>query len=199
MTLTLLLCCAITNLADVSPGPGLPDGWDLRGVRGAPAPRFAVTEGGALRVEGTGAAGFAIFELADEVVPEAGALTWRWRTATPLEGADLRDQRRDDSPIRLMVVFRDRRMLFYSWGTRASPGDWFESWTGSERIVVVLRGAADADGTWQAERRDPFADYRAAFGREPPPIAAVGLVQDTDQLGGSAWVEVGEIEWAPDS
>ncbi len=199
MALTLLLCCAITNLAEVPPGPGLPDGWDLRGVRGAPKPRFAVTEDGALRVEGTRAAGFAIFELEDEVGPETGALTWRWRTDTALEGADLRDRRRDDSPIRLMVAFEDRRMLFYSWGMTELAGEWFESWTGSERIVIVLRNAVDADGAWRSEQRDPFADYRSAFGREPSPIVAVGLVQDTEQLGGKAWAEVGEIAWAPGS
>ncbi len=198
MVVPLLLCCAITNLADISPGPGLPDGWELRGVRGAPKPELSVTLDGALRVEGTGAAGFAVFELDQRIAPGAGALTWRWRTATALEGADLRDRRKDDSPVRLMIMFGDRRMLFYSWGSTNMVGEWFESWTGSDRIVIVLRRALDADGAWHTERRDPFADYRMAFERDPPAIAAVGIVQDADQLEAEAWAEVADINWAPD-
>lgn len=199
MTIPLLLCCAITNLADVPPGPGVPDGWELRGVRGAPKPQVAVTADGVLRMEGTGAAGFAVFELDQQIAPATGALTWRWRTATPLSGADLRSRTRDDSPARVMVVFDDRRMLFYSWGATNGVGEWFESWTGSDRVVIVLRQAADADGAWHAERRDPFADYRMVFERDAPPIAAVGVVQDTDQLADAAWTEVADIQWAPDS
>ncbi len=198
MIVPLLLCCAITNLAEVPSGAGLPDGWDLRGVRGAPKPQFAETEDGALRIEGSGAAGFAIFELDERLGPAAGALTWRWRTATPLSDADLRSRARDDSPARVMVVFEDRRMLFYSWGATDGVGEWFESWTGSDRIVIVLRRALDADGAWHTERRDPFADYRMAFERDPPAIAAVGVVQDTDQLQADAWAEVADIRWAPD-
>jgi hypothetical protein len=195
----ILVCCAITNLAEIPPGPGLPDGWELRGVRGAPKPELAVTDDGALRMEGVGAAGFAVFELDHRIAPAAGALTWRWRTATPLAQADLRSRSRDDSPARVMVVFEDRRMVFYSWGATDRVGEWFQSWTGSDRIVIVLRRAVDADGAWHTERRDPFADYRMAFERDPPAVAAVGVVQDTDQLEAEAWSEVADISWTPDS
>jgi hypothetical protein len=199
VTVTILVCCAITNLARIAPGPGLPDGWELRGVRGAPRPELAVTDDGALRMEGTGAAGFAIFELDQRLAPATGALSWRWRTATPLSDADLRNRNRDDSPARVMVVFDDGRMLFYSWGATGRVGEWFESWTGSDRIVVVLRRAVDADGAWHTERRDPFADYRMAFGSDPPAIVAVGVVQDTDQLDVDAWAEVAALSWTPDA
>lgn len=195
--LLLLVACCLTNLADVAPGPGLPDGWDLRRVRGRPAPTYAVTSEAALRVAGAGAVGYAVYELPDRLAPEDGVLTWRWRTATPLPDADLRHRRRDDSPVRLLVAFSDRRTLFYTWGRAERADEWFASWTGSSRIVWVLRDAADADGAWHEERRDPFADYRTAFGRDPPAIVAVGIVQDTDDLGHPASAEVADLAWIP--
>ncbi|MDH3458748.1 MAG: DUF3047 domain-containing protein [Gemmatimonadota bacterium] len=195
--LLLLVACCLTNLADVAPGPGLPDGWDLRRVRGRPAPTYAVTEEAALRVTGAGAVGYAVFELPDRLPPEDGVLTWRWRTATPLPDADLRDRRRDDSPVRVLVVFRDRRTLFYTWGRAERPGEWFASWTGSTRMVWVLRDVTDADGGWCEERRNPFTDYRTAFDRDPPAIVAVGIVQDSDNLGHPASAEVADLSWTP--
>lgn len=195
-TLLATVCC-LTNLPGTAPGAGLPDGWDLRGARGAPRPVFSVLPDGVLRVEGDGAVGFATYELPDDIRPEPGTLSWRWRTAASLPEADLRDRERDDSPIRLLVVFRDRRMLFYTWGASERPGDWFASWTGDDRIVWVLRTAVDADGAWREDARDPFLDYRTAFDRDPPPIVAVGVVQDADQLGRNVWAEVMRIEWVP--
>ncbi len=199
MMLPLLVACCLTNLADVAPGPGLPDGWDLRRARGRPTPAYAVTDEAALHVEGAGAVGYAVYELPERLQPEDGAFTWRWRTATPLPDADLRDRRRDDSPVRVLVVFRDRRTLFYTWGAAERPNEWFASWTASSRMVWVLRNASDADGAWREERRDPFADYRTAFGRAPPAIVAVGVVHDTDDLGQPAWADVADLAWAPEA
>jgi hypothetical protein len=193
----LLAACCLTNLPDTPSGPGLPPDWDLRGVRGAPKPAFQVLDGGVLRVEGTGAAGFAVYELAEQIRPEPGTLSWRWRTGTPIDGADLRHRDADDSPVRLLVVFRDRRMLFYTWGNAEATGAWFASWTGDDRIVWVLRTAAEADGNWRQDARDPFLDYRTAFNRDPVPIAAVGVVQDTEQLEAVGWAEVQRLDWIP--
>ena len=47
------------------------------------------------------------------------------------------------------------------------------------------------------ERRDPFADYRRAFNRAAKMIVAVGVATDTDQVGGRAVAEVGDLEWQP--
>lgn len=187
----------LTNLPVAPPGVGLPDDWTLRRTRSAPVPLFAVTADRALRVEARGAAGFALFELGARVAEAPGYLRWRWRTGTALSGADLRHRSADDSPVRVLVAFADRRTLFYSWGNRDTVGTAFPSWTGRSRIVVVLRVAADADGTWRAECPDPFADYRRAFTREPPAIVAVGVSADTEQLGGAAWAEVADLSWWP--
>ena len=198
MTRTILLALqALTNLGTVPPGPGLPEDWRLQQVRGAPPPAFEVRDGQSLRIETTRGAGFAVYRLAEPLGAGPGALMWEWRTDTPARQANLRQRVNDDAPVRVVVVFKDGRMLFYSWGNAERQGDIFPSWTGKTRGVVVLRNAQDADGSWQVERRDPFADYRDAFQRAPQPIAAVGVSMDMDMLGGRAVAEVRGFTWEP--
>lgn len=59
----------------------------------------------------------------------------------------------------------------------------------------VLRTGEEADGGWREEVRDPFRDYREFFRRDPPPIAAVGFIADTDQTGASVISELRAIDW----
>ncbi len=200
MTATVLFALqSLTNLGTAAVGPGLPEGWRLQRVRGAPPPTFEVRDGQRLRIETTGGAGFAVYRLPEPLGLGGGVLAWEWQTETPAGEADLRQRERDDAPVRVVVVFKDGRMLFYSWGNAERKGECFPSWTGTTRVVVVLRTAEDADGSWHVERRDPFADYRGAFQRVPPPIVAVGVSADMDMLGGSAVVELRGLTWEPDS
>jgi hypothetical protein len=189
---------ALTNLLTVPAAPGLPSGWELRRVPRVAAPTFAVTAGRTLEIASDDAAGFASYRLAAPLAPAPGTLAWHWRTATPLSGAVLRDRARDDCPVRVFAVFEGGRIIFYSWGNREARGERFLSWTGERRAVVVLRGAADADGAWRDERRDPFADYRRIFGAAPGALVAVGVGADTEQLAARTRAEVSELRWVAD-
>lgn len=194
---TLLALQALTTLATAPPGPGLPEGWRVQGVRGHPPPAFAVRDGHRLRIASDGGAGFGVYRLGASLPPARGALLWEWRTGTPARDADLRRRERDDAPVRLFVAFADGRMLFYSWGNQEQQGELFPSWTGRRRAVIVLRNAGHADDSWYTERRDPFADYRRAFDRAPVAIVAVGVGADMDMLGGSSSAEVRGLAWEP--
>ena len=178
MTAELLALQVLTNLALAPPGPGLPAGWRLDRPKGVDAATFQLTAERALR-------------------PETGVMTWRWRTATPLPDAALHEREHDDSPARVLVAFDDGRMIYYTWGNREPVGDTFRSWTSGARLVIVCRRAADADGSWHLERRDPFADYRRAFGRAPHPIVAVGVAADSDMLHARTVAEVADLVWEP--
>jgi Protein of unknown function (DUF3047) len=43
------------------------------------------------------------------------------------------------------------------------------------------------------EERNVLDDYRRAFGEEPPPIAGVAVMTDTDDTGASATAWFGDI------
>lgn len=199
MTPGLLALQVLTNLSLAPVGAGLPPGWRLQRTRDAQPPAFSVTAERVLRVEARSAAGFATYRLRTPLrpTPRGGSLTWRWRTATPLRGAALRRRATDDSPVRVLVLFENGRMIFYSWGNTEGRGETFLSWTGPTRAVIVLERAEDADGSWHLERRNPFADYRRVFNQAPEAIVAVGVSADSEMLRARAVAEVGDLTWEP--
>ena len=196
---TLLLLQTLTNLNMVPAGAGLPAGWRLTGVQGVQAPTYRVTASHSLRVVAVGQAATVTFRLRQILRPppstRSGALTWRWRAETPLNGADLKRRAGDDSPIRVVITFQDGRVLTYCWGNREGRGESFVSWAGRNRMVIVLQRAEDADGSWHVERRDPFSDYRRLWSNAPKPIISVGVSSDTDALKIRAAAEIGDITW----
>jgi hypothetical protein len=199
VTAGLLLLQTLTNLNMAPVGAGLPAGWRLAGVKGVEAPTYRVTGSHALRIVAVGQAATATYRLRTPLRPppstRSGTLTWRWRSETPLRGADLKRRATDDSPVRVVITFQDGRVLAYCWGNREARGESFASWAGRNRMVIVLERAEDADGSWHVERRDPFSDYRRLWNNAPKPIVAVGVSADTDGLRVRAAAEVGDITW----
>lgn len=200
MSAALLLAQTLTNLLTAPAGPGLPSGWRLNRMTGVEPPTFAVTRTHTLRVTVVGQGGTATYPLRPAIRPpptgmRGGSLTWRWRTGTPLRGADLKRREKDDSPIRVVVAFEDGRTIAYSWGNREGRGESFTSSAGPNRGVVVLQRAEDADGSWHVERRDPFSDYRRLWNAAPKPIVSIAVQADTERLKVRGIAEVGGFTW----
>lgn len=147
-------------------------------------------------------------------------LRWRWRTERLIDAADLTRKAGDDYPARLYVFF-DRRIeqmsfkertlfklgqarygdelpsaaLCYVWDNR-QPVDTVQDnvYTGFVKMVVATSGSAEL-GRWVALRRDIAADYRRAFGTEPPAIIGVAVSTDTDNTGERAVTWFGDIRF----
>jgi hypothetical protein len=62
-------------------------------------------------------------------------------------------------------------------------------------MVVVESGTARL-GRWVDYERDLVADYRAAFGEEPPPLSGIAIMTDTDNTGENALAWYGNITLA---
>ena len=87
--------------------------------------------------------------------------------------------------------------LNYVWDARSPVGTIVASpYERRVRMVVVESGEANL-GRWRAYERDVLADYRAAFGEDPPGIAGVGLMTDSDDTGERAVALYGDIALAP--
>lgn len=186
-------------LGAVAPGPGIPPGWTVRPVRGRPAPSYAIRDDGdgrALQLSGAGAAAWLYRELPEYASDPAAAVRWEWRVHRAPLTSDLARKARDDSPIRVFVVFgkvadlrSSARAIFYTWGNE-EPADLAQLSHASDRFAIVrLAGREHADGTWRTAEVRPFDDYRRFWKGAPRPIGAVGVMQDTDQTG-----EVAEAE-----
>lgn len=144
-------------------------------------------------------------------LPAPASLAWRWKTDALVAGADNRDKRREDAPLRVVVGFdgdratlppeeqkRFRRAerlsgrappfatLMYIWSDHVPVGTVIPSaHTGRIRMLVAASGR-EGLGRWQAVRRDLVADYRQAFGGEAGPLLGVAVMTDTDNTGAKA-------------
>jgi hypothetical protein len=184
---------------------GLPAEWTIRGVRSQALPEFAVVDADGkkiLRVTGHAAAGWAYRELAEPIPPTEGALRWLWRVREAPDGGDLRRRDADDAALRVFVVFgrsgglsRHSHAIFYTWGNGEPAGLSLPSRVSSKLHVVRLAGAEEVGQQWHPASVDPFADYRRIWSREPEPISAVGVMQDTDMTHASAIAELRDLLW----
>lgn len=149
-------------------------------------------------------------------VYETPYISWKWNLVSPLENANLLSIFSEDTPIRILVTFRDdlenlpwwlrvwaRRQLKkhgelpptsalnYVWSTNDHGEEPFKSmW--SRRIQFIVKNSGEEQiGTWQEHRVNVVEDYRRAMGEDPPAEAFIAVMSDSDNTGdyAEAWVE----------
>lgn len=162
----------------------------------------------------SGAGGLATEQRID--LTEYPVLEWRWKVDGVVEEGNARTKEGDDYPARIYVTFDyddlgllDRaklaalrllgydeiptRALNYVWANRVDRYTILESaYTDWVRMVAV-RSGPEHTGRWVKERRNVLADYRAAFGGDPPPVNGIAIMTDTDNTGGNATAYYGDI------
>ncbi|MEO6446797.1 MAG: DUF3047 domain-containing protein [Gemmatimonadaceae bacterium] len=193
------------DAADDNAAPPAP--WRSRAVRGERAPDVQRIDSAGLsfmRIAGTARAGWLFRSVAPPLDAPRGRLRWTWRIPVAPIGTDLRDPATDDSALRVFVSFgplrsfgRLPRTIFYSLGG-PEPDGYAAPGHGLRDVFVVRVGDAAQAGAWRRVNVDPFADYRRAWGGTPPPIAVVGLLQDTDQTRRRAVADILSLHWSPD-
>lgn len=138
-------------------------------------------------------------------------LSWEWKTDALIAGADNRVKDREDAPLRVLVAFdgdvatlpdaeqkrfsRAKKLagrelpyavLMYIWTDQVPVGTLIPSaHTSQIKMLAVASGAGEL-GRWQSVRRNLADDYRKAYGAEPGPLLAVGVMTDTDNTGATA-------------
>jgi hypothetical protein len=156
-------------------------------------------------------------------VKERPVLTWRWRVDEPTPATDLSVKGQDDCSLAVYVgfpydsgqaAFLDRlkrplveawagedapgRVLRYVFCGRHQPGEVVESpYLGSAGLMRVLRPASSPAGKWFTEQVDLAADYRLAFGEEPPDPTQIAIQADTDNTQSASRALVADLAFAP--
>jgi Protein of unknown function (DUF3047) len=147
-------------------------------------------------------------------------LSWRWKVMNLPHKGDIATKAGDDFAVRIYLTFDldtaklslgDRfklslartiwgdqlpaAALCYVWDGRA-PVDTMapNAYTDRVRMVVADSGGAEL-GRWVARERDVAADFRRAFGMQPPPITAIIVSADTDNTGESVESCFGDLEF----
>ncbi len=95
-------------------------------------------------------------------------------------------------PRRRTFFFRTRAVN-YIWANRIPKGTALPNAFTSNAMMVAVESGDEKTGTWVAEERNVYEDYRTLFGEDPPAIGAVALMTDTDNTGGEATAYYGDI------
>lgn len=143
---------------------------------------------------------------------------WRWRVPSLIASADNTSRQHEDAPVRVVLAFggdKDklgfRDQLFFSQaqlltGQEAPYATLMYIWenrqpvesvlqnpnTGRVRMIVVESGPRRV-GRWLQYSRDIRADFVRAYGEEPGPLLAVGVMTDTDNTGATVEAWYGDI------
>jgi len=158
----------------------------------------------------------AAWSLLAAVVPPAFAgattLSWRWHADALVPGATAQGMGRDDAAVRVIVAFKgdfdkvpaaDRaamnmaRMLGgwqipfasiqYLWEAEIPPETALDHHTISRIKKLVVQSGDSGLGRWQRFERNVREDFRRLFpGEEPGEIESIGIMTDSETLGGTA-------------
>jgi len=205
-----------------APGASLPGPWKLTTLPGIRRhTRYSLVRDGAtvvLRADAEASMAGVAHPLKLDVRTHP-VIEWRWKILNLLTKSDIATKKGDDYPARVYVLFdydirklpfsvrtriRMARLfgadiplatLCYVWDGKAAAGtSVWSAYTDRVRTIVAESGGANL-GKWVTIRRNVAADFRAAFGEDPPPISGVVLATDTDNTGESATAFYGDIRF----
>ncbi len=201
------------------PSKALPAGWHSWTVNRSKTPtQYSLTEVDQRVVLHARANGSASGLYVPLTPREPGKLRWAWKTHGVIADGDNASGPREDAPLRVFVAFdgdkstlslKDHLMdemarlmtgrdmpyatLMYIWGAKRPEGTVIPNpHTERVRMIVVDSGTRHAK-QWRCHERDLRADYRAAFGKEPGRLLAVGIMTDTDNTKSQAEAWYGDI------
>jgi hypothetical protein len=171
-----------------------------------------------LRAESNGSASALVYK-GEFNVYEFPSVRWRWKVDNVYQKGDPGKKSGDDYPIRLQVVFkydpenagRIQRMeyslakkvygeyppqstLSYVWASREDQKTIMASpFSNTIRLMALEKGIKKL-GAWCEEEIDIVKDYKEAFGVNPPSIASIVIMNDSDDTGERSVSYVKSIE-----
>jgi hypothetical protein len=173
-------------------------GWSVKTFKGETEYRIVDDDGQkVLQARSRGTASGLVFETKYDP-REYPILSWRWKIANTIAGGDGRTRAGDDYAARIYVVFPHwffprTRTLNYIWANRLPRETVLANAYTGQAMMIAVESGGDRVGEWLTERRDIVADYRRAFGEDPPQVGAIALMTDTDNTGEAAIAWYGDI------
>ncbi len=174
-------------------------------------PSAAAEAGGSvLRARAEASASGLIFKETFAVA-ETPFVEWRWKVADTVPGGDAASKDGDDYAFRIYIIFpydpgaasfgtklkyNAAKLIYgeypplaslnYVWANRAWDREILPNAFTDRAMMFAVETGREQVGQWRSYRVDIRADYRAAFGQEPPATASLAIMSDTDNTGESA-------------
>jgi hypothetical protein len=171
-----------------------------------------------LRAESRASASAIVYRNLFNVYDYPG-LRWKWKAMSVYEKGNARTKEGDDYPLRVYVLFEydpDRAgfydaikyglaklfygeypphsALSYIWANREDESGTITSTYASNAKMIVLQKGRKNLGRWIVEERNILDDYRTAFDADPPAMATLGIMNDSDNTKEASVSYVGFIE-----
>ncbi len=145
---------------------------------------------------------------------------WRWKVENVYQKGDPEKRSGDDYPIRVQIVFKydpekagrlkrleyglakkiygeypPQSTLSYVWASREDQKAIMASPFSKSIRLMALEKSGRKSGIWCEEEVNIVKDYREAFGVDPPSIAGIVIMNDSDDTGERSvsyvkWIEV---------
>jgi hypothetical protein len=167
-------------------------GWWMVSYLAVAPTQYSRAGKGIIKAESLGTRS-SLLKKVSEKEKDFSVLSWRWKISNVVHSAIETRKDRFDAAGRVMVIFGTEAgfSLFggrlppgprieYIWASRAPVGQIFDHPAEKNCKVFVLESGDRKAGGWTEERRNIRKDFKAAFGEDPPKLAAVGIETDTD-------------------
>ena len=157
-----------------------------------------------LKAESSGSASGMVYKLKFDVYRYPGA-KWRWWVSNVYEKGNARTKSGDDYPMRVYIVFEyspdeasfyqkaryeAARMIFgqypphsainYIWASREDETGIMTNPYAEEVKMIVLEKGNKYVRQWREEEVNILEDYRKAYGTDPPRMASIVIMNDSD-------------------
>ena len=133
---------------------------------------------------------------------------WRWKIENVYQKGDPKIKQGDDYPIRIYIIFKydpekspffervkyeAARLVYgdyppdsslnYIWSSKEYPEKIITSrYTDKSKMILKDKGDTNV-GKWVTHEINIIKDYQEAFGHEPPTIASLAIMNDSDNTG----------------
>jgi hypothetical protein len=171
-----------------------------------------------LKAESTASASGIVFKKEFNVYDFPKA-RWRWKISNVYKEGNAKEKSGDDYPIRVYIVFKydpdtasfgrkikygivkklygeypPHSSLNYIWANKRHEERFLTNTYADQAKMVILQTGADNAGIWKDEEVNILDDYREAFGGDPPPVAGIAIMNDSDNTGESSVSYIDYIE-----
>ncbi len=163
-----------------------------------------------LKAESNSSASGMIFKKEIRIF-EYPKIRWRWKISNVFKKGDAKEKSGDDYPIRVYVIFKydpanasfgqrlkygaaksiygeypPHSSLNYIWANKSHEMQILSNTYASEAKMIILQAGEVNAGKWIEQEVDIIDDYHKAFGEDPPSIASLAIMNDSDNTGESA-------------
>ncbi|MFO7667925.1 MAG: DUF3047 domain-containing protein [Desulfobacterales bacterium] len=171
---------------------------------------YTIIDGDVLKAESRASASALIYKRQFNVY-DYQMLEWRWKIENIYLKGNARKKIGDDYPLRLYVMFKydpakagilkklkyetakalygkypPYSTLNYIWANKLHLDKILTNPYADEAKMIPVEQGTQKLNTWMVEQANIVEDYRRAFGEEPPAVASLAIMNDSDNTGESS-------------